>query len=370
MGRFSRRLRRLAPPPRVVDWAILAVVAGAVATGLLAWTGWLPAALPVDLHGIVGLTLACLLLFKFARVARRVLDRGRWDPSTPISVLLGSLAVAVLASGAFWGLGGNVPLGPWTTLAAHVGLGLLVVPILLLHLRARLRFPSRTDASRRSALRLGGLLVAGTIAWRLSEAVGSLRGATIAETGSKPTGELYDTETEGGSFPVTSWVADDPEPIDRSNWTLTVAGLDDAAVELAYGDLLAAAGEERRARLDCTSGWYTVQDWEGVRVGDLLAEAGVDAGVDGAGEAASEARWVRFVSVTGYRWSLPIEEARDALLATAIDGSRLAHGHGGPARLVAPGRRGFQWVKWVERVELRRDPDPAQWAVTLVSGFD
>ncbi|MFC6735885.1 molybdopterin-dependent oxidoreductase, partial [Halolamina salina] len=47
-----------------------------------------------------------------------------------------------------------------------------------------------------------------------------------------------------------------------------------------------------------------------------------------------------------------------------------AHGHGGPARLVAPERRGFQWVKWVERVELRRDPDPAQWAVTLVSGFD
>jgi DMSO/TMAO reductase YedYZ molybdopterin-dependent catalytic subunit len=37
---------------------------------------------------------------------------------------------------------------------------------------------------------------------------------------------------------------------------------------------------------------------------------------------------------------------------------------------VAPGRRGFQWVKWVERIEVRRRGDPAQWVVTLVSGFD
>jgi DMSO/TMAO reductase YedYZ molybdopterin-dependent catalytic subunit len=53
----------------------------------------------------------------------------------------------------------------------------------------------------------------------------------------------------------------------------------------------------------------------------------------------------------------------------------MGHGHGGAHRRAlggrgAPGRRGFQWVKWVQRVELRREPDPAQWLVTLVSGFD
>jgi len=359
----SRRLRRLSPPPRAVDWAILAVVGAAIATGLLAWTGWLPPALLVDLHGILGATLAGLLVFKFLRVANRVRHREHWDRATPVSVLLGVVAVLALASGAFWGLGGNVPLGPWTTLAAHIGLGLLVIPILLVHLRARMRLPSRTDASRRSALRIGGLFVAGTLAWRVSEAVASLSGATFRDTGSKPIGDISDTETEGGSFPVTSWVADDPDPIDRTAWTLTVAGLDGAGTELTEGDLRAVATTERTETLDCTSGWYTVQNWQGVRVGDLLAAAGVDTDRE-------EARWVRFVSVTGYRWSLPVEEARDALLSTHIDGSALAHGHGGPARLVAPGRRGFQWVKWVERVELRRDPDPAQWLVTLISGFD
>ena len=32
------------------------------------------------------------------------------------------------------------------------------------------------------------------------------------------------------------------------------------------------------------------------------------------------------------------------------------HGHGSPVRLVAPGKRGFQWVKWVDRVQLNTSP--------------
>ena len=34
----------------------------------------------------------------------------------------------------------------------------------------------------------------------------------------------------------------------------------------------------------------------------------------------------------------------------------LSVGHGFPARLVAPGRRGFWWVKWVDRIELQTTP--------------
>jgi len=358
-------LRRFAPPPRVVDWGILAVVASALATGLLSWTGWLPPGPLVDLHGIFGLTLAGLLLFKFARVARRVTRREQWDGTTPISVALGVVVVTTLALGAFWGLGGNVPLGPWTTLNAHIGLGLLAIPLLLLHLRRRFRLPARTDASRRSALRAGGLLLAGVVTWRVTGAVARVRGVVQRETGSKPIGDLADTETEGGSFPVTSWVADDPDPVPGEDWTLTVSGEVEQELELGYDDLPNRDEQSTQtATLDCTSGWYTVQDWGGVRVGDLLDSAGVADGVE------EERAWVRFVSVTGYRWSLPLPEARDALLATHVRDSALSHGHGAPARLVAPGRRGFQWVKWVQRVEVRRNPDPAQWLVTLVSGFD
>ena len=96
-----------------------------------------------------------------------------------------------------------------------------------------------------------------------------------------------------------------------------------------------------------------------MRLGALLEEADVD----------PAARWVTVHSVTGYRWSFPIDEAREFLLATGVAGERLSHGHGFPLRLVAPDRRGFQWVKWVSRVEVRRRRDASQYVATLVSGL-
>jgi DMSO/TMAO reductase YedYZ molybdopterin-dependent catalytic subunit len=82
-----------------------------------------------------------------------------------------------------------------------------------------------------------------------------------------------------------------------------------------------------------------------------------------------DAGWVRFRSVTGYRWSLPVAEARGALLATHVGEEPLSHEHGAPVRLVAPGRRGFQWVKWVVSVEILSAPDPGQLAAIHTSSF-
>jgi DMSO/TMAO reductase YedYZ molybdopterin-dependent catalytic subunit len=36
---------------------------------------------------------------------------------------------------------------------------------------------------------------------------------------------------------------------------------------------------------------------------------------------------------------------------------------------VAPGRRGFQWVKWIEAVEVLERPDYGQWVAIFTSGF-
>ena len=52
-----------------------------------------------------------------------------------------------------------------------------------------------------------------------------------------------------------------------------------------------------------------------------------------------------------------------------MGGEELSHEHGAPARLVAPDHRGFQWVKWVTRLELRDGPDPTALAATVWSSF-
>jgi DMSO/TMAO reductase YedYZ molybdopterin-dependent catalytic subunit len=367
---------RLEPPPRLVDWSILALVVLETATGLVSLTAGQPSDwLLFDVHAVAGPVLLVLILFKLARVRRRVTDTRLWDRTTPVSILTAVVALAALGTGFFWVLGGDFDFLLWNALNVHIGLGLLLLPLALWHLRGRFRLPRRVDfEGRRTALQYTALFVGGAVVYRAQETVNEVLdtpGATRRFTGSKPANDP--DATGNGSFPVTSWVADDPDPVDPATWTLRVDGLVAEPLSLGAGEV--AAGEvgagggsdegdgspaELRALLDCTSGWYTEQDWWGVRVGDLLDRAG----------ASEEARYVRFVSVTGYRWSLPVAEAREALLATHVGGERLSHGHGFPLRLVAPGRRGFQWVKWVERVEVRERGDPAQWVVTLVSGLD
>jgi DMSO/TMAO reductase YedYZ molybdopterin-dependent catalytic subunit len=108
---------------------------------------------------------------------------------------------------------------------------------------------------------------------------------------------------------------------------------------------LGVGAEPVTARLDCTSGWYADATWSGRRLSDL---------VDPARLAAAASLVV--VSVTGYRRTFPVAAAPDLWLATSCQGRPLTAPTGAPVRLVAPGYRGFWWVKWVASVELSDAP--------------
>ena len=364
-GTFRDALGRLEPPPRAVDWSLFAFVTAEVATGLVSFTVGVPEGWPLFwLHRALGVGIVALLAWKLARVGRRLTDPALWQRSTALSVLTLVAALGALSTGIVWVFGLDVRISYWTLLSIHVGFGLALLPLVAAHATTRFRLPRRVDFERRrTAIRYTVLLAAGAATYRLQQGVNDLldtAGADRRFTGSQP------REGEGNAaFPITSWVADDPDPIDRDAYRLRVDGLVSDPFELGADKL--DAGHRTEALLDCTSGWYTVQEWSGIRVGDLLEAAG---GPEEAGDAGRDPAYVRFTSVTGYRWSLPLEEAEDALLATHVGGERISHGHGAPARLVAPDRRGFQWVKWVTRVEVRAEYDLGQWVVTLVSGFD
>lgn len=364
------------PPPRVVDASLLVAVGALLATGVVSLVSGRPGGAWVfDVHAVAGLATVVLLAWKLRRVRHR-LAPGALDATRLLSVLLAVTTTGALASGVWWVLGGALDLGPWGLLNLHVGLGLVVPVLLVVHLRQRFALPRREAVTdRRNALRYGAVLGAGALAWRAQETVN--RALDTAGADRRFTGSREDGSDAGNRFPVTSWVADDPDPVDVDAWRLDVTGRVETPLSLSFEEVTAGqptggreggpAGDaadgpvdsvEQRAILDCTSGWYSEHDWQGVRVGDLLDAAGAESG------------WVQFRSVTGYRWSLPVAKARDAVLATRVDGEPLSHGHGAPMRLVAPGRRGFQWVKWVEELRVTRRRGLGEWVAVFVSGFD
>jgi DMSO/TMAO reductase YedYZ molybdopterin-dependent catalytic subunit len=185
----------------------------------------------------------------------------------------------------------------------------------------------RDLAGRRQFLRAGALAAGSYLVWELQRPLSAwvgLRGARRRFTGS------YRLELRG----------------------LVARPLGLPLAELQARDTLVAT-------LDCTGGFYSRQRWSGVRLAGLLERAGP----------LPAASHVRVISHTGYRWSFELRDARGLLLATTVGGEPLSHQHGAPVRLVAPGRRGFEWVKWVVRVELHDRPDPGAAASTVWSSF-
>jgi DMSO/TMAO reductase YedYZ molybdopterin-dependent catalytic subunit len=327
--------------PRGTDWSLALLVAAGVASGLATWFAGSPGSAWVyGAHAVAGASLAVLVVVKLRRVLPRV---------AAASVAALGLVVLVLGSGLAWSSFGGESLAGYSVLVWHGALGATLAAVVFTHALARAKRPRRRDLANRRQFLVAGAVGAGAlVAWQLQRPLQRLLG--LPGAGRRFTGS-YET---GPDFPVTSWVADDPAP---AAGPVAVAGRVRRELSLAPAQL--DRGHALTATLDCTGGFASTQRWHGVRLGALLDEAGVHPG----------ARHVRVISRTGYRWSFGLEHARGLLLATRVGGEPLSHGHGAPCRLVAPGRRGFQWVKWVERIEVHDDPDPGALPSTVLSSF-
>ena len=333
--------------PRGTDWSLALLVALGVATGLATWFAGSPGAAWVfGAHAVGGTALALVLAWKLRRVVaadRPALVAGGARPArrrhARQRLSCGRAAAARRVAG-------------YNLLNWHVLLGGLLGLAVLTHAAVRARpLRVRDLRSRRQFLSAAAVGAGALAVWQVQRPVQralGLRGAERRFTGS------YDA---GDEFPATSWVADHPRALDAGAYRLAVAGHVRTPLSLRVEDL--DAGDELVATLDCTGGFWTTQRWHGSSLGRVLDAAGVGEG----------ARHVRVISRTGYRWSFSLDDARGLLLATGVRGEPLSHGHGAPCRLVAPGRRGFQWVKWVVRVEVHEDPDPGAVASTVWSSF-
>lgn len=338
-GELPLRLPRRAG--RRTNLGLLALLLTAGGTGVLAYGVGTPgpSAVVVAVHGAAGLGLLLLVPWK-AVVVRRARRRpvGHRDPTAAVG--LGILVVLTVVTGVLHSVG---VAGPWpglaglTALHLHVGAAIAVLPLLALHAWGRRQRPHRTDLSRRSLIRAGSVGLGASALWAGTEGVLRLTGAPGADR--RATGSHERGTDDPAAMPVTQWISD-TVPEERADALEVVAGDRRVRVPVAALD----RGDRVRAVLDCTGGWYAEQEWAGIGLARLLADAvGGDLPADGS---------VDVVSVTGFRRRLPLRDAGHLLLAVRAAGEPLSTGHGAPVRLVAPGRRGFWWVKWVRRVEV------------------
>ena len=343
--------------PRSTDWGLALLVALLFATGVMTlFAGHRGDAWIFAVHGAGGFALAAVLGWKLRRVWRRLADPARWDRRTAAGAAAVTVVAATLLSGVGWSSGAQLSAGGYNLLNWHFALGVVLTIAVTVHAVVRAKPLRRRDlAGRRQFLRAGAIAAGSYLVWELQRPMSAwfgLRGARRRFTGSYEAGS-----STGNAFPSTSWVADSPRPLNEASYRLELGGLVAHPLRLPVADL--RAGDRLVATLDCTGGFYSRQRWSGVGLARLLDRAGPLPG----------ASHVRVISHTGYRWSFELQDAFGLLLATDVGGEALSHEHGAPVRLVAPGRRGFEWVKWVVCVELHDSPDPGALASTVWSSF-
>ena len=304
-----------------------------------------------DIHRVAAWALIILIPWKTIislRSLRRGLDR-RFDRNIMIlvSTLIAIATLLILAFGLVW----KWNIGEYyvwlagygySVIGWHWGIALyFLLPLYALHTWRRWHHPQKADfAGRRQVLKLIGLGVASVAAWGISEALAKTFQSEEARrrfTGSREEGSFA-----GNVHPVTSGPNQGKLKLDPSTWQLRLKGAVKTPLTLTYADVLALSASEVTATLDCTGGWYTVQTWRGVRLSDLLSEAGLHENAVG----------IVLRGVFEYTAPFTLAQAEEILLATHVGDEVLNHSHGFPMRAVVPSRRGWHWVKWLAEIEV------------------
>jgi DMSO/TMAO reductase YedYZ molybdopterin-dependent catalytic subunit len=320
--------------PRRTNLVLGGLLVVALLTGLGANTvgvDW-----PLDLiavHAAAGFAVLLVVPWKSVIVRRGLRRRrgGRWWSVA----LLVAVAVTLLAGFAH-ATGLVEDVGPLSVMQVHVGGAVAALLLLVVHYAMHPVRPRRTDLDRRAFL--GGAALAASAAVALTAWEGALDLSRLPGGGRRFTGSVERGTGDPGTMPVVSWLDDRTPALDPGAWRLHLPGRD---LELAA--VLALPHQDVRAVLDCTGGWYAEQTWSGVRLDHLVtAEPGT--------------RSLLVRSATGYALHLPLTDLDNLWLVTAVAGRPLSRGHGYPARIAAPGRRGFWWVKWVVAIELSPRP--------------
>ena len=153
-------------------------------------------------------------------------------------------------------------------------------------------------------------------------------------------------------FPVLSAGPTPRTPLDR--WSLRVEGLVREPVSWTWMEFLALPTRDWDVDISCVTKWTKLDmRWHGVSVDTLLEGVELD----------PTAAFVIAWSDGGYTTNLPLGDVLNgqAFVAYEYDGRPLSPEHGGPARLVVPGRYFWKSAKWIRGLRLQAQDEPGFW---------
>jgi len=142
--------------------------------------------------------------------------------------------------------------------------------------------------------------------------------------------------------------------VDLARWDLRVFGRVQAPLRLDWQALRALPHRRVTSDIHCVTTWSRFDcAWEGVSVGELLAQA----------RPLPEARFALVHAEHGFTANVPLEDLRDpsVLLAWSMNGEPLAAEHGWPLRLVVPKLYFWKSAKWVSGIEFMERDRPGFW---------
>ena len=133
---------------------------------------------------------------------------------------------------------------------------------------------------------------------------------------------------------------DGTQYIDQSTYRLAISGLVNQTMEYTYEDLVNNfQSYQIVATLLCVEGWSVTILWQGVRLNDLLQEAGVN----------QNATTLIFNASDGYTTALPLElhRAKQHNLSLQNEQRHPHTANGWPLMLVAQNMYGYKWIMWL-----------------------
>jgi DMSO/TMAO reductase YedYZ molybdopterin-dependent catalytic subunit len=155
----------------------------------------------------------------------------------------------------------------------------------------------------------------------------------------------YQGENLGSIYDFRENSIKGPQYISKNDYKLIISGLVKQKINLTYNEIINDFKHYKKlVTLNCVEGWSVKILWEGILIKDLINLTNIT----------NNASTLIFHAYDGYTTSLPLNYILDnnIIIAFKMNNVTIPPERGFPFQLVAEGKWGYKWVKWITEIEI------------------